>query len=154
MEPLPERIFTVEEADALVSVMAEVMAEVGRLTARVQERTTQIQVLDVLWGPKVRQPHNPDHREYREHETAVGRAVERIEGLIRDEILARGVRFPPGGLEHGLLDFPTTLDGRVVFLSWRLWETGVGHWHEIDGGFAGRRPVTPDLARRMGVESG
>jgi hypothetical protein len=38
----------------------------------------------------------------------------------------------------GLLDFPSEREGRVVFLCWRVGESGVSHWHELDEGFSGR----------------
>ncbi len=41
----------------------------------------------------------------------------------------------------GLVDFPALLDGRVVYLCWKLGEPEIAHWHEVDGGFSGRRPV-------------
>ena len=41
----------------------------------------------------------------------------------------------------GLVDFPAMLDGRVVYLCWKLGESKIAHWHEVDGGFSGRRPV-------------
>jgi hypothetical protein len=44
----------------------------------------------------------------------------------------------------GLLDFPARRAGRVVFLCWRVGEPSLGHWHEADAGFAGRRPVDED----------
>lgn len=44
--------------------------------------------------------------------------------------------------ERGLIDFPSLRDGRVVLLCWQL---GEGHqvewWHDVDAGFAGRRPL-------------
>lgn len=43
--------------------------------------------------------------------------------------------------QMGLVDFPALLDGRVVYLCWKLGETEIAHWHEADGGFSGRRPV-------------
>ena len=42
---------------------------------------------------------------------------------------------------EGLVDFPSRLDGRTVFLCWRLGEPEVLHWHELDAGFAGRQPL-------------
>ncbi len=42
---------------------------------------------------------------------------------------------------QGLIDFPAMLDGRVVYLCWRLGESSIGHWHELSAGFAGRQPV-------------
>ncbi len=84
-------------------------------------------------------------------EDSVRGGIREIEEAVRREILARGVRFPTGGLEHGLLDFPTTLDGRWVYLCWRLGEPRLLAWHELRAGFAGRRPILPEEAARMGV---
>jgi hypothetical protein len=43
--------------------------------------------------------------------------------------------------EHALFDFPARLEGRPVFLCWRADESTVGHYHEVDRGFAQRRPL-------------
>lgn len=68
---------------------------------------------------------------------------------MREHLSERGIRFPLGGLEHGLVDFPTTLDGRWIYLCWKAGEDVVGFWHEVDAGFAGRRPLTPEVRRRL-----
>jgi hypothetical protein len=44
-------------------------------------------------------------------------------------------------LERGLVDFPSLIDGREVYLCWLLDEPAVGHWHGVEAGFAGRRPL-------------
>lgn len=41
----------------------------------------------------------------------------------------------------GLVDFPAALEGRRVWLCWKLGETEITHWHEMNDGFAGRKPV-------------
>lgn len=151
-ESFPARIFTVEEANRLVGEMEIVMAEIERLRSQLEQHSRELGILDALWGSKVLKTENPDHGEFERHRAAIDRIVSRIEGLARDEILTRGIRFPTGGLEHGLLDFPTTLDGRVVYLCWRRGEPQVDHWHEINGGFAGRQPITTEHAVRMGVK--
>lgn len=150
-ESLPSKVFTVEEVNRLIGTMETVMAEIERLGNQVERHTMQLQILDALWGPKLLDGENPDHAEFTEHQAGVDRAVERIQGLVLDEILDRGIRFPPGGLKYGLLDFPTTLDGRCVYLCWKRGESSVDQWHEITGGFAGRRPVTSEQERRMGI---
>jgi hypothetical protein len=43
--------------------------------------------------------------------------------------------------ESGLVDFPGEVDGRRVFLCWRLGEPTVGHYHEEHSGFSGRKPL-------------
>ena len=44
-------------------------------------------------------------------------------------------------IDRGLVDFPTLLDGREVYLCWELGEDGVDHWHDRDTGFGGREPL-------------
>lgn len=41
----------------------------------------------------------------------------------------------------GLVDFRALLEGRTVYLCWHFGEERVDHWHELDAGFAGRRPI-------------
>ncbi len=44
-------------------------------------------------------------------------------------------------IDQGLVDFRTERDGREVYLCWKLGEPEVRWWHELDTGFAGRRPL-------------
>jgi hypothetical protein len=144
------RVFTVAEANALLPHLREVLGRIQELRRRVGEGSDQLKILEVLWGGKVAEPSNPDHEEFLRHRRAIGGAVQEIEVLVREEILGLGIRFPQGGLEHGLLDFPTILDGRWVYLCWRPEEHELQAWHELNAGFVGRKPLTPALARRMG----
>ncbi len=48
-------------------------------------------------------------------------------------------------IESGLVDFPALANGRQIWLCWRLGEDEIGWWHELEAGFAGRRPLI-DLA--------
>ena len=41
----------------------------------------------------------------------------------------------------GLIDFPALVNGRPIWLCWRLGEPEVGHWHRQDEGFGSRRPL-------------
>jgi hypothetical protein len=43
--------------------------------------------------------------------------------------------------DTGLIDFPARRDGRLVYLCWRPDEERVTHWHEVDAGFGGRKPL-------------
>ena len=44
-------------------------------------------------------------------------------------------------LERGLVDFPSLREGREVYLCWEEGEEGIGWWHELDAGHAGRQPL-------------
>jgi hypothetical protein len=43
--------------------------------------------------------------------------------------------------DTGLIDFPAEVDGRRVFLCWRLGEDEVAFYHGEHGGFSGRKPL-------------
>lgn len=51
-------------------------------------------------------------------------------------------------VDSGLLDFPCRVDDEVVLLCWRMGENAIGHWHTIEDGFKGRRPVDGRFRRR------
>jgi hypothetical protein len=146
--------FTVGEANALLPLARATLRRVRAAAEAARRRADRIAVLGVLWGEDVRRTAHADHPEYRAHRSAIDRIRRRVERLVEERFTARGVRFPPGGIEHGLLDFPTTLDGRWVYLCWRMGEERVGYWHEADAGFAGRRAITDDEAARMGPPPG
>jgi hypothetical protein len=44
-------------------------------------------------------------------------------------------------LDRGLIDFPAIRDGQEVYLCWVDGEPDIGFWHELDAGYAGRRPL-------------
>jgi hypothetical protein len=47
-------------------------------------------------------------------------------------------------LDLGLLDFPARRAGVDVLLCWHVGEERVDHWHALDEGFAGRKPIDWD----------
>jgi hypothetical protein len=51
----------------------------------------------------------------------------------------------------GLVDFPTLYNGTEVYLCWKLGERAIGHWHHVEDGFRGRRPIDEEfLANHRG----
>jgi hypothetical protein len=63
----------------------------------------------------------------------VARCVNAIHGL-------GGVVKDP---DAGLVDFPARIQGIEAFLCWQLGEEQIDHWHGIEEGFAGRKPLDP-----------
>src|SRR5206468_12314594 len=73
--------------------------------------------------------------------------IDRVNDLVR-RIHERGCVV--NGPEAGLVDFPALLGSEIVFLCWKHGEAGIGHWHRIPEGFAGRRP----LLEHSGLDGG
>jgi hypothetical protein len=141
--------FTVEEANALLPHVRATLRRIHAGRDAAQRRVDQLGALDALWGEAVQAPTNPDNEEYLRYRRSLGRIHRAIERLVRERLSDRGIRFPLGGLERGLVDFPTTLDGRWIYLCWQAGEDEIRFWHEIHGGFAGRRPLTPAIVLRL-----
>ncbi len=124
------RRFTIEEANALIPRLEMLMADAQRaaLTLRsamheadesadAEARTTK----DVL---RLR----PD----------LADDVHRLEAAVAD-IEALGCQFK--GLDLGLVDFPTQVEGTTVLLCWQYGEKQIAFWHHTTEGFANRRPL-------------
>lgn len=62
------------------------------------------------------------------------------------EIDAIGVQVKD--VDSGLLDFPCRLEDQVVLLCWRMGEAAIAHWHTLEDGFKGRRPLDDRFRRR------
>jgi hypothetical protein len=62
-----------------------------------------------------------------------------LDRLVRglDRLTDQGVHV--GDLRQGLLDFPSQRDGRPVMLCWRVGESGLDFWHELEDGADRRR---------------
>ncbi|HET6690338.1 MAG TPA: DUF2203 domain-containing protein [Miltoncostaeaceae bacterium] len=46
------------------------------------------------------------------------------------------------GIDDGLLDFPTTIQGGPAYWCWRAGEDEIDWWHPRSTGFSGRRPIS------------
>ena len=128
MEPSFHKLFTVEEANALLPRLKELLDDVAIHRDAVRERAPRLE--PILQAAKT----NGGGRigsEYGVEAYNLYLAIERIRGL--------GVILKD--LDMGLLDFPHERDGRVVFLCWHPPEESVAFWHEIEAGYAGRQPL-------------
>lgn len=66
------------------------------------------------------------------------------------EINAVGVQVKD--LDIGLLDFPCDVEGEIILLCWKLGEETITHWHGMEEGFAGRKPVDDRIMKSRGRE--
>lgn len=56
------------------------------------------------------------------------------------ELNQRGIELKD--IDKGLIDFPSLRsDEEEVYLCYMLGEQTIDHWHTLDGGFAGRKPI-------------
>ena len=133
---MAERYFTVADVEALIPELARIMERAMSAHAEVsatQERMQAEQQRIAMAGGGVL-----DRRAWRADKAK----VERLTGEIRrglGEIVELGGA--PKDLGLGLVDFLHLRDGREVNLCWKYGEREIRHWHGLDEGYAGRKPL-------------
>ena len=131
--PTPTRLFTVEQANAL---LPDILPVVASLREHALALRAEQAVLDEL--ARRAEEMGGVQPTAREAEAAV-HACEHL-GALDDaigELQAAGVRVKDA--ERGLLDFPSERDGELIELCWLYGEHAVTHWHRIGEGYAQRR---------------
>ena len=120
------------EVAPLLATLSDQRAELIRLRDRVLAMSSPSGVGTTETGT------TPDDEEAR-------RIRLRMQGVI-DQMQAGVARIDELGvtlreIETGLIDFPALVNGRQVWLCWRLGEGDVDSWHELSDGFGGRKPL-------------
>ena len=131
------RIFSVEEANRMLPLVRAIVSDLVRLTNEITDRRHR---LNHLLAGRERDVEDVYSEELAEVERGVQRDTQRLREYV-EELRQLGVE-PKGG--DGLVDFPAEMDGRPVYLCWKLGEPEVLFWHEVNAGFAGRQPLTAD----------
>ncbi len=129
------KLFTADEANAMLPLVRAIVADLSRLSKDVIERRERLAHLATSRGPRVSDPYSD---ELAEIEAELERDTQQLYDYV-EELRQLGVE-PKNGPE-GLVDFPALMDGRVVYLCWKLGEDEVAFWHELEAGFAGRKSL-------------
>lgn len=141
MERIRNKIFSVEEANELLPFLERTLTDLVSLGRDITECRREIEVLSAIESTGA-SPASADVRALREREKSYTSSLERFRDSLT-EISRHGCVLRD--LELGLVDFYTMARGQVVCLCWRRGEARIEHWHPIDEGFSGRRPLE-DLA--------
>src|SRR3981189_3333746 len=139
---MPDRTFTLDEAQSLLSVLESLLRTAIAGKKLMDEVDAEMQAVA--------------HRIFLNGGTHVDvvplarRKAERAkaEQRVRDtlaEIDSIGVQVKD--LNIGLLDFPCEVEGQVVLLCWKLGEKSITDWHGKNEGFAARKPIDEGIAR-------
>jgi hypothetical protein len=137
---MSKRYFTLDEANAMIPFMEEAFHRIVQMRFQIRSVYRRLEQLGFA----------PDDDEFdldpgeADFEVVSERAsLKALINALRDEL----ARIHAGGalvkgLDMGLVDWYARKDGRDIFLCWRLGEKQITHWHEVDAGFAGRRPLS------------
>ncbi|GAA6734473.1 DUF2203 domain-containing protein [Thermus oshimai] len=121
------RIFTKEEADALLPELRRVLAQMRQAKGELKDLQARL--------PEAR---GLERRRLEEEARFLLGALEADARYLA----SLGVFLKD--LDRGLVDFPARVGGEVVFLCWQEGEPEVAHYHPLAGGFQDRRPLGPN----------
>lgn len=139
---MPERTFTLDEAQELLPVLEGLLRQAISAKKQIEEVDKELKEVAhrvFLTGgmllPLVRLARRKAERE---------KSAQQVKDAV-SEINATGVQVKD--LDIGLLDFPCVVDGQTVLLCWKLGEKAITHWHGLEEGFAGRKPIDERIPR-------
>ena len=124
------KLFTVEEANSLLSNVIPIVHQIQRAHRQLSKFESAAK-------------HAAEGAEFGGGGTAGGARYAQV--LI--ELSAGAGQLEELGIQlkdygHGLIDFPSMRDGRVVLLCWKADEGNhIEWWHDVETGFAGRQPL-------------
>jgi hypothetical protein len=137
------KTFTLEEAQSLLPVVESLLKRALEAKGAAQEVEEQISELGrriyLTGGMRVDVATVSKQRaEVEEHLQRVRESIAEIDSI--------GVQVKD--MDTGLLDFPCKVDDQVVLLCWRMGESAIEHWHTVDDGYKGRKPLDERFRRR------
>lgn len=128
----PAFLYTLQEARDLVPELRPLLAAMQLEHRRMREEMDRLNELT----PAMQQNGHAVQAAHHERQIVeLGESLQ--EKLDHFELMGIEVK----DIEHGIIDFPSKRDGRIVLLCWQVDEETVMHWHDIDSGFAGRQPL-------------
>ena len=132
------KLFTVDEANATLPLVRAIMQDLAGLSLELVERR---QRLDHLLVGRETEEGDLYGEELAQIQEELEREISKLQEYV-NELRVLGVE-PKNGPDGviDLVDFPAEIEGRRVYLCWRLGEPEVAFWHDIETGFAGREAL-------------
>lgn len=142
---MPNHTFTLDEAHTLLPVLESLLRRGMEAKKQVEEIEAEFQKLNhrifLVGGSEI------DVVKLARRRAASDKGMQAIKDCLA-EIEATGALVKD--MDNGLLDFPCEVDGEIILLCWKMGEERITHWHGLEEGFAGRKPIDERISRAKG----
>src|ERR1700678_1623887 len=139
---MADRTFTLDEAQMLLPILESLLKQAINGKKLIEDVDNELQEtahrVFLNGGTMLNVVHLARRKAERE------KAIRRVKDALA-EIDATGVQVKD--LDIGLLDFPCLVGEDVILLCWKLGEKGITHWHGMEEGFAGRKPIDDKILK-------
>ncbi len=132
-----KHLWTLEEAESALPEVIRLLEHGRALIAEAVEAKAQLEDLEAVTNGTP-PADGPEAEDFRRFLALYQQSVNEFQATMRR--LAK-MHVEVKEIHTGLVDFRSRLGDQVVYLCYRLGEDRIGHWHPLDGGFAGRKPL-------------
>lgn len=132
------KIFTLEEANALLPQVRQLLHELRRLQGAITQTREHIEQRSVKIAAGNGYPVQSLKAQVKELGGRQLKLIEAYQAAVK-QLEQLGCLVKDLGI--GLVDFYGLRDGALVFLCWKEDEARVDYWHTLEGGFAARQPL-------------
>jgi len=130
------KFFSPERANALIPkiqpLVDELLTKRRDLAIKLLEADPALRLNPPAHSARLAGPRSPfPPSRFGELKSEIVRLIHRIESfgcIVKD-------------IDLGTIDFPSTRQGEQIFLCWKMGEPKIAHWHGLEDGFSGRKPL-------------
>ena len=123
------RFYSIDDANAALPDIKRILEDLRA------QRDELIRLRDMVTGAQVDEPAGTTTTDIRTLRLRMQFLIDQMQAgvsrLVEQDVTLREIG-------TGLIDFPALVNGRQVWLCWRLGEGDIGWWHELGDGFADR----------------
>jgi len=132
---MSSRHFTLDEANALVPWLHDVILDIQGMRERMAQAMGAMRELSIKARANGEGTVDKELSQREKELNSLNEAIQRrLEQINQKGIIVRDI-------DRGLVDFPALREDREVYLCWLLGEERIRAWHDLNTGFAGRKPL-------------
>lgn len=127
------KVFTIDEVNRLLPEIRLLIENLRQIRDRILAQEAEVDALEIISEDKTDAPAITDAM--KAYQESVNLFYDHI-----DRMTESGYHLKD--LDMGLIDFYAAYDQRLIYLCWKWDEEKITHWHELDSGFSGRKPIS------------
>ena len=132
------KLFSLEEAQSLLPMVCRLLKELRAIREQVDRLEKEKAVEELCWLQPDGSVSSKAQEQLKKLDQEKQERIGSFESALQ-ELARSGAQLKD--LDQGLVDFFTPHGDQIVYLCWKEGEGRIAHWHDLESGFPGRRPL-------------